>query len=104
MKPLFEKINTPDDQSFFLEEVIKPYFPDLWHFHPEIEILFVSNGNGTKYVGDSINSFYAGDIVIVGSNTPHVWSCNSDYLNPDNKLLSRAICIQFLEDFLGFPL
>ena len=101
MKPIFEKINKSEDQSFYIEEVIKPYFPDLWHFHPEIEILYVREGNGTKYVGDSINPFYPGDLVIIGSDTPHVWSCGSDYLNPENKLMSSAICIQFMEYLLG---
>lgn len=98
MKPLFEKINTPGDQAFYLEEVIKPYFTDLWHYHPEIEILYVREGAGSKYVGNSINSFYPGDIVIIGSDTPHVHICNSEYLNPDNKLRSSAICVQFMQD------
>lgn len=100
MKPIFEKINKPEDQSFYLEEVVKPYFTDLWHFHPEVEILYVREGFGIKYVGESINTFYPGDIVIIGSNTPHVWSCNSDYLNSYNNLKARAICIQFMEDFM----
>jgi len=101
MKPIFEKINKPEDQSFYLEEVTKPYFPDPWHFHPEIEILYIREGYGIKYVGDSINPFYPGDLVIIGSDTPHIWSCSSDYLIPGNKLISSAICIQFMEDFLG---
>ena len=100
MKPIYEKINKPEDQSFYFEEVIKPYFTDLWHFHPEIEILYVREGNGTKYVGDSINPFNPGDIVIIGSNIPHVWSCNYNYLELENKLKSSAICIQFKEEFL----
>ena len=101
MKPIFEKINKLEDQSFYLEEVNRPSFIDLWHFHPEIEILYVREGFGTRYVGDSISSFYPGDLVIIGSNTPHVWSSGSDFLNPENKLLSSAICIQFVEDFIG---
>jgi AraC-like DNA-binding protein len=101
MKPIFEKINKLEDQSFYLEEVNKPYFPDLWHFHPEIEILYVHEGFGTRYVGDNIGSFYPGDLVIIGSNTPHVWSSGTDFLNPENKLMSSAICIQFAEDFIG---
>ncbi len=101
MKPIFEKINKLEDQSFYFEEVLKPYFTDLWHFHPEIEILYVREGYGIKYIGDSIKAFYPGDIVIIGSDTPHVFSCNTDYLNPDNKLLAGAICIQFMEYFLG---
>ena len=103
MKPIFEKINKLEDQSFYLEEVNKPYFPDLWHFHPEIEILYVREGFGTRYVGDSISTFYPGDLVIIGSNTPHVWSSGIDFLNPENKLMSSAICIQFIEDFIGEP-
>jgi AraC-like DNA-binding protein len=103
MKPIFEKINKLEDQSFYLEEVNKPYFIDLWHFHPEIEILYVQEGFGTRYVGDNISSFFPGDLVIIGSNTPHVWSSSSDFLNPENKLLSSAICIQFVEDFIGIP-
>jgi AraC-like DNA-binding protein len=100
MKPIFEKINKPEDQSFYLEEVTKPYFPDPWHFHPEIEILYVREGHGIKYVGDSISPFFPGDLVIIGSDTPHVWSCSSDYLNMENNLISSAICIQFMEDIL----
>lgn len=108
MKPIFEKINKPEDQSFYLEEVIKPYFTDLWHYHPEIEILYVREGSGSKYVGDSINSFHPGDIVIIGSYTPHVHVCNPEYLDPGNNLRSSAICIQFMEDvfnkaFSEFP-
>lgn len=100
MKPIFEKINKPEDQSFYLEEVTKPYFPDPWHFHPEIEILYVREGYGIKYVGDSISPFFPGDLVIIGSDTPHVWSCSSDYLNMENNRISSAICIQFMEDML----
>jgi AraC-like DNA-binding protein len=98
MKPIYKKITTPKDQSFYLNEVVKPYFPDPWHFHPEIEILYIREGFGTKYVGDSISPFYPGDIVIIGSNTPHAWSCNPDYLIPENKLLSSCVCIQFMGD------
>jgi hypothetical protein len=58
MKPIFEKINKSVDQSFYIEKVTKPYFIDLWHFHPEIEILYIKEGNGTKYIGDSINFFH----------------------------------------------
>lgn len=101
MQPSLEKINKPFDQSFYSKEVYKPYFTAPWHFHPEIEILLVMLGNGSRYVGDSIKNFYPGDLVIVGSKTPHVWSCSPEYYKPQNKKLSKAICVQFEEDFLG---
>lgn len=98
MKPLYEKITKPEDQSFYIEEVIKPYFTDLWHFHPEIEILYVREGCGSKYVGNSINSFFPGDIVIIGPNVPHVHVCNTDCSSSDRSFGSSAICIQFMPD------
>ena len=108
MKPIFEKINTPDNQSFYLEEVIRPYFPDPWHFHSEIEILYIKDAYGTKYIGESIDSFKQGDVVIIGSDTPHLWESHPNYLIPENKLMSSAIVILFLKDifeksFLNIP-
>lgn len=101
MKPIFEKINKQEDQSFYLEVVDRPYFIDLWHFHPEIEILYINKGYGTRYVGDNISSFSDDDLVITGSNTPHVWSSHDDFLVPGSKRSSQAVCIQFSEDFAG---
>jgi AraC-like DNA-binding protein len=100
MKPIYEKINKQEDQSFFVEEVNRPHFTDLWHFHPEIEILYIREGYGTKYVGDSINSYFPGDIVIIGSNTPHVWSSDPEYVDAENNLLTIGICIQFMDNFI----
>lgn len=100
MKPVFEKINKQEDHSFFIEEINRPYFTDQWHFHPEIEILYVIEGFGTRYVGDSIESFFPGDIVLVGANTPHVWASNQEYMNPENNLVTKGICIQIQEEFI----
>jgi AraC-like DNA-binding protein len=98
VKAIFEKFNKPNDQSFYFEEVITPYFPDPWHFHNEIEILYLKNAYGTRYIGDSIGLFNQGDVVIIGSDTPHVWESHSDFSNPENNLTSCAIVILFRED------
>lgn len=95
MQAVLEKINRPENQSFFFKEVNKPYFTAPLHFHPEVEILYVQKGYGTRYLGDSVKNFYPGDLVLVGTNTPHVWSCNPDFYQKDTHLLSKAICVQF---------
>lgn len=101
MKPILEKIARPKNQSFFLKDLEQSYFSTPWHFHPEIEIILIVNGYGSRYVGDSIKNFYPGDLVITGSNTPHVWSCSPEFYEPDSDLRARAIVIQFEEDFWG---
>jgi len=101
MKPILEKVTRPVNQSFFFIDLEQSYFTTPWHFHPEVEIILIVQGYGTRYVGDSIKNFYPGDLVITGSNTPHVWSCSPEFRIPENNLKSRAIFIQFKEDFWG---
>lgn len=101
MKAILEKVTRPENQSFFYRDNVQPYFTTPWHFHPEVEIILIVQGYGTRYVGDSVNNFYPGDLVITGSNTPHVWSCSPEFSKPESNLVSQAIFIQFKEDFWG---
>ena len=45
----------------------------IWHAHGEVEITLVSNGEGTRFVGDSIMPFTAPDVVMIGPELPHFW-------------------------------
>jgi len=101
MQPIPELINKPENQSFFYKLVEEPYFSAPWHIHSEIEIFLVLEGQGTRYVGDSIDLFSSGDLAIIGSETPHIWSSDSFYYQNDNKNLSKGICIQFEQNFWG---
>lgn len=77
------------------------YFTSPWHFHPETEIILITGGYGTRFVGDSVKNFYPGDLCIIGANTPHVFLSHHDFREAKSSLFSRAICIQFEEDFWG---
>jgi AraC-like DNA-binding protein len=45
----------------------------LWnfHFHPEIELVFVFDGIGRRHVGNHVSYYENGDLVLIGSNLPH---------------------------------
>ena len=32
-----------------------------WHFHPQFELVYIVSGQGTRYVGNSIELFEKGD-------------------------------------------
>jgi len=49
------------------------FFGFHWHYHPEIEICYVKQGFGQRIVGESVERFVAGDLVLLGSNLPHSW-------------------------------
>ena len=46
---------------------------DNWHYHEEMELTWFSHGKGTRFAGDGIASFDAGDLVLLGGNLPHCW-------------------------------
>jgi len=101
MQALFEKVHIDNNKSIQISEISEPFFPSPWHFHPEIEIMYVKQSAGTRIVGNNLNSFREGDLVIVGSGLPHVWRNDDLYYQSSQCLLSKAIVIKFRKDFLG---
>lgn len=72
---------------------LKNYF--FWHYHPEIELVFVEASAGIRHVGQHVSSYVESDLVLIGPNIPHL---NFDYgLKTDYK----QIVVQLKEGFLG---
>jgi AraC-like DNA-binding protein len=69
-----------------------------WHFHTEMELTFFTQGQGTRFVGDHLGPFGAGDLVLLGERLPHYWHTSG---------ASSGISIQFHfptnHPFWGFP-
>lgn len=47
-----------------------------WHFHPEFELVYIEGATATRHVGDHISQYRESDLVLIGSNIPHL---NFDY-------------------------
>lgn len=93
MKPSFEHVSTPGAVSSLKQlELNLPDFEPFWHYHPEYELTYIVYGSGKRIVGDSIDSFYPGDLVLLGPDLPHTWNSLRD---KDDKLMCRAIVFQF---------
>ncbi|MFD0861188.1 helix-turn-helix domain-containing protein [Sungkyunkwania multivorans] len=42
-----------------------------WHFHPEMEIVYVNGGAGKRHIGSHISYYNNGDLIFIGANLPH---------------------------------
>lgn len=97
MQPLLIKVNVPEKASFSINRYsYTDHFPGIWHFHEEYELTLVEKSYGSRMVGDHIERFDAGDLVLIGKDLPHTWR-NDERV----KGKSEALVIHFLEDFLG---
>ncbi|MCB0636793.1 MAG: helix-turn-helix domain-containing protein [Lewinella sp.] len=96
MKPTLEKIEPNFGNSFFLRkfEEVQCNTPE-WHFHPEYEIVYISNGRGKRHIGDHISHFEDGDLIFLGPNLPHFG------FTEEVEEQHVEIVIQLREDFLG---
>ncbi|MBN2167031.1 MAG: AraC family transcriptional regulator [Marinilabiliaceae bacterium] len=98
MQIMHEQLITKDHNSVMAKWDQFPHFTFPWHYHKEIEIVYVIKSYGNRYVGDSVELFSDGDLVLLGSNLPHYWKNHNDFYKGDPTLEVNAIVIQFSGD------
>ncbi len=93
-----EAIKIEDNASVNI--IINPKLYDFyyWHFHPEIELVFIQTETGNRHVGDHKSKFYGSDLVLIGSDIPHL---NFDY---GVKTDCEKIVIQFHKDLTNIQI
>ncbi|MBB5440675.1 AraC-like DNA-binding protein [Pedobacter sp. AK017] len=96
-KPSFEIIEPSFGSSFYYskyEENLNNK-AHVWHYHPEIEMVFINGGTGKRQIGSHVSYYTDGDLILIGSNLPH---CGFTDTNTGNK---NETVIQMKPDFLG---
>lgn len=97
MKIQKEIIEFEKDKSFKLfSPSLKNCF--FWHYHPEIELVYVEASKGIRHVGKDISSFVDSDLLLIGSNVPHL---NFDYgIQTECKQMVLQMRENFLHDLI----
>lgn len=97
IKPALELVQPEFGSSFSLKRFsesnqnLKPH----WHYHPELELVFVEQGSGKIHIGQHLSHFKNGTLVLIGPNLPHLGFVERFTRN------ESEIVIQFKMDFLG---
>lgn len=98
-KPTLEKISPEFGSSIYVsryenysfQEEVKPF----WHFHPEIELIYVNKGKGKRHIGNHLSYFNNSQLLLIGPNLPHNGFTDRLTVNGSQTL------VQFKPDFLG---
>ncbi|MEI8309925.1 MAG: AraC family transcriptional regulator [Verrucomicrobiota bacterium] len=98
MRARYEKITADPERSFHLAEQRLPRFDAPWHFHPEVELTWIVESRGRRFVGDSIAPFREGDLVLLGPDLPHLWQNEGPQQRGSR---AHSVVVQFRTGFLG---
>lgn len=101
MKLILQRLLQEPDKSFIVFHEKEPFFSSPWHYHPEYELVLITKSTGKRIIGDHIGYFEEGDLVLIGSQLPHVYDNDPLYTTGVPGLNAEAIVIQFLPDFFG---
>ena len=104
MKPHFHLVPRQSQYGYLARRHTLPNFGTVWHYHPEIELHYIIRGEGVRFVGENISNFDTGELLLLGSNLPHMWRCNEQYFRGDPAITAEAIVVHFLPDFAGADL
>jgi AraC-like DNA-binding protein len=101
MKPVLEYLPREAGESFVTRDFEYAYYPTPWHFHPEYELVLVTESTGKRFIGDSISEFKPGDLALIGPYLPHQYRNDPKYYEKKSKLKARSIVVHFKEDSFG---
>ncbi|MBP8792126.1 MAG: helix-turn-helix domain-containing protein [Lutibacter sp.] len=96
-KPTFRKINPGFGSTLHARqhnEKIEVNLP-FWHFHPELELVYVNKAKGKRHIGSHLSYFNNSQLILIGANLPHSGFTDRFTTN------GTEIIVQFKEDFLG---
>jgi AraC-like DNA-binding protein len=96
----FRVPKTADESLSVMLEEGESFYP-LRHYHPEMQMTLILSGRGTRFIGDSIDSFLENECYIIGSNVPHVFKSDPAGETADVRKTARSISIYFNPEVLG---
>jgi len=96
MKPITEQVRRDARRSFNVMDYASDTFDYPWHRHAEHELTWIGSGEGQRYVGDNVESFGPGEVVLLAGGLPHAW------LAPRGEPgWCRSVVVQFRDDAFG---
>lgn len=99
MRLLYEKVPYRISESIRAVSHVTSQISCPYHYHPELELVWIQKSTGRFSIGDYQGAFREGDLFFIGSNVPHVFYNTEEH--QAKKEAAQTIVIQFSDRFLG---
>ena len=86
--------------SITVKKIQSSHFETPFHFHDYCELNYVKKSSGKRVVGDSIDNFSGGELVLMSPDLPHVWYNDPETIDESSPTSAEAIVVYFPIDFL----
>lgn len=105
-QPVREQVNPTPGTSFLVK-----HYPDPaqranktpnWHYHPELELVYVRGGHGRRHVGSHVSNYTDGELILIGSNLPH-WGFTDRFTGNTAETVVQFSTDFPTADFLNLP-
>ena len=100
MKPQLIDINLSGKRTIQIKKLEMDNLTSPFHFHNLCELVWIEKSYGKRIVGDSIDNFEDGDLVLMGPNLPHIWLNDKIYQQELKGNNVKSTVIYFPSDFL----
>lgn len=100
MKPLLLDVTPLLRNSLYVKEIKTKDLNDQFHFHDTYEIALILKGSGRRIVGDCVDNFWDGDLIMIGPRIPHVNYSDKKYGGKEATASVYSIVVYFQPDWI----
>ena len=101
MKPILRRAIPEVENSFVVRKDIGQKMKNNWHYHAECELLCIKRSSGIWLIGDYKGGFKSGDVILIGSGTPHSYRHEDKYIGEEETEQGEALVTLFSPDIFG---
>lgn len=101
MKPQLIDIPFENKRTIQVKKVDAFYLSNPLHFHHLCELVWIEQSFGKRIIGDHVDNFSDGDLVMMSPDLPHIWQNDAIYLRRKKGYRAKATVIYFPPDILS---
>jgi AraC-like DNA-binding protein len=98
---IYFRLPKTSSKGFILEYQELPHMYDRLHYHPEIQLIYIIEGTGDLFAGDSFTSYCPGDLFLLGPNQSHVFKSDPKYFEDLDEYTCKTLSVFFHEKSMG---